>query len=204
MVADALKRCSRCGEEKPLSCFSSHHTTRDGLRPDCKPCKINKSNEWRAKNRDKVAASTKRSKQKKPEVFLERQRQHFAKNKEKIYATSSKWRDTNREKVREKVRKWQHENREQYNLIMRTVNARRRSAGNVSTVDVRELMVSQRGLCVYCHVSIKDKYHVDHILPVSLGGKSDKENIQLLCPPCNQQKKDRHPVEFAKLKGLLL
>ena len=32
------KACTKCGIEKPLSCFSKRSSSKDGLRYDCKEC----------------------------------------------------------------------------------------------------------------------------------------------------------------------
>lgn len=38
MGTDTLKRCSCCGEDKPLSAFRKSHTISDGLQPNCIEC----------------------------------------------------------------------------------------------------------------------------------------------------------------------
>lgn len=47
--------------------------------------------------------------------------------------------------------------------------------------------------CVLCGATAKDgaKLHVDHILPVSKGGKTEKSNLRTLCDQCNLGKKDK-------------
>src|SRR5689334_7229804 len=34
-----MKRCSACGETKPVDAFSKHEGAADGLRSTCKPCR---------------------------------------------------------------------------------------------------------------------------------------------------------------------
>lgn len=40
--------------------------------------------------------------------------------------------------------------------------------------------------CAYCK-SIKN-LEIDHIIPLSRGGKEDEDNMQVLCKPCNRKK----------------
>lgn len=47
--------------------------------------------------------------------------------------------------------------------------------------------------CVLCGMSAKDGaiLHVDHIIPVSKGGKSEKDNLRTLCERCNLGKSNK-------------
>lgn len=46
--------------------------------------------------------------------------------------------------------------------------------------------------------------HLDHIVPVAMGGPNIDENIQLLRQRCNNQKHSKHPVDFMQQRGFLL
>ena len=48
--------------------------------------------------------------------------------------------------------------------------------------------------CTICGASAQDgaKLHVDHILPVSKGGKTTKNNLRTLCSNCNLGKSDKY------------
>lgn len=57
-------------------------------------------------------------------------------------------------------------------------------------------LVSDRadGYCEYCKFPIKfalESMEVDHTFPVSLGGKTEGENLALACHGCNQNKQNR-------------
>ncbi len=56
----------------------------------------------------------------------------------------------------------------------------------------------QRGRCAnpYCRISLKMGHHVDHKRPKSKGGTDDLDNLQLLCPTCNEIKRDLTHREF--------
>lgn len=47
--------------------------------------------------------------------------------------------------------------------------------------------------CQICGSSVSDgvKLHVDHILPVSKGGKTTMDNLRTLCDRCNMGKRDK-------------
>ena len=67
------------------------------------------------------------------------------------------------------------------------------------------LFKDQGGKCKYCGASKrKANFQIDHIDPVVMGGSNDYENLQLLCPPCNQRKGIQSDAEFrARYKSLL-
>ena len=60
------------------------------------------------------------------------------------------------------------------------------------------------GKCVCCGHPLSDNYHLDHIVPIALGGANEDWNIQLLRGECNLQKHAKHPVNFMQSKGFLL
>jgi 5-methylcytosine-specific restriction endonuclease McrA len=84
--------------------------------------------------------------------------------------------------------------------------ARRAKAGEdrYTANDVERLLMQQSSRCAYCKRSIKAKFHVDHIMPLSKGGSNSAKNIQLLCQTCNQMKHAKHPIDFAQSLGLLV
>ena len=76
--------------------------------------------------------------------------------------------------------------------------------GQVSKRIRTQLMEAQGGKCAYCKGSLaKRKAHLDHIMPLVLGGLHDDSNLQMLCAPCNRSKHATHPVEFARSRGML-
>ena len=50
------KRCTKCGEVKPLDEFHRQTATRDGRRPDCKACTAARRRTWYEQNRDRELA----------------------------------------------------------------------------------------------------------------------------------------------------
>ena len=55
----------------------------------------------------------------------------------------------------------------------------------------------QKGICHYCHRHVgRDQLTMDHVVPLSRGGKSKKGNIVPACKACNNKKKYLLPVEW--------
>jgi 5-methylcytosine-specific restriction endonuclease McrA len=61
---------------------------------------------------------------------------------------------------------------------------------------VELLFKKQNGLCACCGAILGATYHIEHIMPLTLGGKHADENLQLLLPRCNMQKYNMHPEKF--------
>lgn len=69
---------------------------------------------------------------------------------------------------------------------------------NKMNAKVRErILMRDNYTCQICGLSRKDEphlaLHVDHIVPVSKGGKTIDSNLQCLCWQCNLKKSDKTP-----------
>lgn len=68
----------------------------------------------------------------------------------------------------------------------------------------RELRASQwwkrqcaKGVCHWCGLRVSAKeLTMDHIVPISRGGKTAKNNVVPCCKTCNNQKKQLLPMEW--------
>jgi 5-methylcytosine-specific restriction enzyme A len=53
------------------------------------------------------------------------------------------------------------------------------------------------GVCYYCKREVgRDRLTMDHVVPLSRGGKSKKGNIVPACKECNNKKKYLLPIEW--------
>ena len=54
-----------------------------------------------------------------------------------------------------------------------------------------------KGICYYCGKQIAPKeLTMDHIVPISRGGRSTKGNVVTCCKDCNNEKKYLLPIEW--------
>ena len=63
--------------------------------------------------------------------------------------------------------------------------------------------VMLEGLLKIAKIDKKD-YHIDHIMPLSKGGRHTISNLVVSCPTCNLQKNAKDPYQFAQERGRLL
>ncbi len=55
----------------------------------------------------------------------------------------------------------------------------------------------QKGLCYYCQGNVgRTNLTMDHVVPLSRGGKSRKGNLVPACKACNSKKKYLLPIEW--------
>lgn len=156
-----------------------------------------------------------------PKKTLDRSRRWAKLNPAKVKAKSVRWREANPEKWRESNRISKRANQQKYTDRQRadyalnpekyrTVERKRRAqmagSGGIHTADdLATIFSNQNGRCVYCRSDLtKTDRHVDHIMPLALGGSNGPENLQYLCRPCNQSKGAQHPNDFARKRALLL
>lgn len=103
------------------------------------------------------------------------------------------------------ISNWVNSHKPSVSLYNKRSGLKRRSCGGKLSIGLREkLMELQSGLCACCKQSIEDKCHMDHIYPLSRGGKNEDQNIQLLCPNCNRLKGFKNPIDFMQSNGYLL
>lgn len=90
--------------------------------------------------------------------------------------------------------------------IRRRVRRSKRSdaSGHFNFDDLHRIYLLQKGRCAYCRAFLGLDFHVDHIVPVALGGTNDPVNLQLACPNCNVAKGATPPAAFAQSLGLLI
>ncbi|MCR4319712.1 MAG: HNH endonuclease [Candidatus Brocadiaceae bacterium] len=141
-------------------------------------------------------------------------------NKEKVAKTAKAWRDANKQKQNDASKKWAAKNPERVKQLKVSWNAvnkqkiraqkenrRSRKLGNGGVLSDglgKRLFCLQRGKCACCGKPLGDDYHLDHRMPLVLGGSNTDENMQLLTKLCNLQKSVKHPIDFMQGRGFLL
>jgi 5-methylcytosine-specific restriction endonuclease McrA len=166
-----MKKCSKCDIEKPTSEFYKVNQNKDGLAGFCKSC-------WKGTvNRDKRNAY------------------------EKEYWARPENIDRRKEQVKKSISKNKDHHKIIRNEYLKTdqgINTQRKSgqvtrckiAGvYVEHVDPLSMYNDQDGICYLCFdkFTFKDM-EMDHVIPVSKGGKHEASNVKMSCCKCNRKK----------------
>lgn len=177
--------CLQCETSKPVEDFYKDKNKSTGLYSHCKKChgamtsrwkKQNKTRnndintQWRKKNKSKVAASKRKYEQRHPDYVARK------------YKTIRDWKRRNPMRVQ----RW---------------NNRRRSRKAFGVPQRWVKSDCPDNLCYWCGNEISEQTrHVDHIMPISLGGQAVDSNEVWTCKPCNLRKHKRHPLTWLAMQ----
>lgn len=191
-VPAAVRTCRKCSAE-----FSGHR---------CEDCHRASSAAYREKNREKVRAyqivycADEENKVR----ARERAAAWIAANPEQARTTKAAYSAKNSEKVVAGVAAWRKANPDAKRIQSHNYRDKKRASGKLSRGLALKLFKLQRGKCACCGEPLGANYHMDHIMPIALGGANVDANIQLLRQRCNNQKSAKHPVIFMQERGRLL
>ena len=188
------KRCPRCKQTQAISHFGRNRWRRDGLALHCRDCQklfnsetyprmrqrpefrrlcVQRAVEWQKSNPDKANA---------------RARRWYHKNKGKANLATRRWQN-NPERVRRVGRAWAHRPDSLNKRRIQNQKRRARLFGSDATFSIQDWQATlerQLGKCGICGLSVA--LTIDHIIPLSKGGKHEPANVQALCRPCNSRK----------------
>ena len=92
------KKCTKCGEVKPLEGFGVKSKVKSGREAACKECERARGRKKYEKNRDKILAHQKKHREDNRDKYLARERKYYEENRDKHLASNKKYREDNPEK----------------------------------------------------------------------------------------------------------
>jgi 5-methylcytosine-specific restriction endonuclease McrA len=198
-----MKICLICNQLKSLTDFHQHKTAKDKLKSSCKICSNIASKEYRLKNKHRLDNPDCKV------MIAARGLRYRENNKDKVKARKAAYRNNNKELIKIKDAIYGAKYHKSHPWAVRIRVNRRRvlkdiNGGILSKNIIPKLFKLQKGLCPCCKESLSNAYHLDHIIPLYLGGTNSDDNVQLLRATCNLQKGIKHPIDFMQGRGFLL
>lgn len=174
------KACSKCKQVQPVANFTKISHKPGKYVSECKPCRAKLSAEFRLNKPEKAKQYRRNYERTHREYFREKSRKRRANNPEKVAASFAVWYKNNPE-----------------SRIKRGLKYRARKYQNgVFAVSKKEIIKLRSSCCFYCGST--SNIQIDHVIPVSRGGRHSIGNLVSACSKCNQRKNQKFITEWNK------
>lgn len=144
---------------------------------------------WREANPEKVREAKRRYNEANREKVKESARRYYEENRGKERERNLRYNEAHREKRRDYERRWREANPEKH--AERSARRRAREAGApvVELLDRVAIIARDKSTCHICGKRCKPaELHLDHLVPISLGGEHSARNVRVACRDCNLRK----------------
>lgn len=201
------KRCSKCGETKPLDGFHAFHRAKDGLHPWCKLCKCayekarNAANpernrarakEWRDANLEKAKETKRRYHIDNKDTIRDRVRAWRQANPDRHNASNRRWAAAHPDATRENRQQWKRQNPDHYRALRAIARHRRAGLMKEARHEIvlrADVFSRDNGVCHICQLPANPlRWELDHIVPIAQGGPHATDNVAVSHPWCNRRK----------------
>lgn len=207
--APASRECRGCKEVKPLTDFREVARYKNGRYTLCRPCdrayarkraaqpdvaakSAERLKAWREANPDKVRKQTAKARAGMSDEQRAKKAAYmrgYWKRTDKKPEYDRRYREAHRAELFAHYR----ENIEQSRNHVRRRRAKKYANG-LFTILPKELRRLYASPCIAC--GSDGPIHMDHIIPISRGGRHSIGNVQPLCESCNQRKQAKLMVEW--------
>jgi 5-methylcytosine-specific restriction endonuclease McrA len=154
--------------------------------------------EWREAHREEAISYAKQYRESNKELVAQKRREKYLIDRDEIKEKQRKWYYANKDCARQYARLHRMTRKDLHAIYAQNKRIRKRQGeGRLSVGIVLLLMVEQGHRCPYCLTDLRrGGYHIDHYVPLALGGPHQDSNVQLTCPACNARKGSKHPIDF--------
>ena len=167
------RKCTKCGELRDLSEFYNQANCNLNLTTRCKQCSKDYNISYYIKNKEKIKNKS---------------RIDYSKNRSTIIGRITKRYKENPHIIKERVKKWRAENMDKKLVYDENRRLQKMSnGGTITAIEWEELKDKYGNKCLRCGKT-NIRLSLDHVIPLSKGGKHTIGNSQPLCRSCNSKK----------------
>lgn len=194
---DQCKRCSKCGETKPVDQFGQSKQTPDGLFPYCRQCKRVSDRASYAKNREARQPAKRANYVRNREAYIARAKAQYERDREAGKAQARRWSAANPAR-RLEIRRQSFHRRYAINPERSRESWRKRQAAvrrgcavyPFTTEQLAAKVAYWGGRCWVCSGAFEA---IDHVKPLAKQGPHMLANLRPICTACNTRKRDKWP-----------
>jgi len=192
-----LLRCSKCHQLKLATSFCVISNRPRGREYHCKDCKHDRQKDYRLRAKEKIAAYLKGYRSGHKEEAAAYMKAYRQKNGDRLNARARERRRESPEAAASAVantRRWKHNHPERAAALNSARRRRQRAArvgveGDLTVGAWAKVKRAFDHTCLWCGAKEPEiVLSMDHIVPLSMGGRHSAENIQPLCVSCNSRK----------------
>lgn len=205
-----MKTCPHCQENKELSFFGKNKNAKDGLSRLCSECKRQYQKDYHKMNPEKYSIYGKKWRDSNKEKKKEIDRIWVENNRDKSNLIKKRWKMNHKSQCSNMNKVYYQKNTAAINaysaqwakdnLEKRKLTEHRRRAhkfgGGIFHVSDKDLKMLLKRPCFYCGEESK---HIDHIVPLSRGGRHSIGNLTQACASCNLSKGNKFIIEWRSL-----
>ena len=205
--------CKKCNEVKPFSAFHKRKVDKSGVQSKCKECVKTYRKTYRENNKEKIMiyrktynethkgerrvydkAYSKIYYETHTEEIRAKNKAHYEAHREHHNAYSRAYAEAHKEDRRVYNRAYRQTHREKINAKDAKREAIKRQA-ILPTTD-NELIINLYKQRVDMTEERGEQYHVDHIIPLSIGGAHHQDNLRVITATENMEKSNKYIPEL--------
>lgn len=197
-MEDVMKVCSKCGIEKDESEFGKRKNRVSGVQSLCLICNRERVKNHRLNNIDNYKIKEKKQYEKTGKQYA---KEHYLNNKKKYNIKSKEWYELNKNKciernnINSKIRRDNNPSEKLkcnirknflYSLKYKGINKRKSFWGYTGIAYADYIAYFENNFpAEFAEITVKGKYHIDHIIPCAVYDFNNAEHIKLCWQPEN-------------------